>query len=152
MLRKGYIDRQLEALVRTLLQLKKWEEEDRKTEAVEGLRKASRELTGIPWNLVQTMTAESLLGLMQSGPRLDVGKCAVVAVLLYENGMREEEANRPSKARNDYLKSLYLLETAMRDEPLLNTESFLVRVQDLRKRLGIPLEIGQSPAADAGRA
>ncbi|MDX1931704.1 MAG: hypothetical protein SFU56_03785 [Capsulimonadales bacterium] len=138
MLRKGIVERQVEALVRTLFLLKRREEEGALAEVRQGLTAASKELTGIPWNLARTMTAESLLGLLRNGSLLDAGRAAVLAVLLHEHGMREESIDSNGAARTEFSKALVLLEAAVESEPLLRTAEFEERLADLRVRLGVP--------------
>jgi hypothetical protein len=138
MLRKGVVERQVELLSSLLSKLLKLTEVGNTAEAGELLHNSCRELTGLNWNLVHTLPTESLLQFLTVGGMLDAGRCATVAVLLHEQGMRDEAEERSALARSRYQTAFLLLRAAMEKESLLHTPEFQNRRTDLLRRLTSP--------------
>ena len=135
MLRKGIVEQQIESLGRALAKFAGLRDKGDAAEAQITLRNACRELTGLDWNLAQSLPVASLLSLLRTDQGLDAGNCAIIALLFHEQGILEQDAGQSALALSRYQKSLRLLTEAMTQEKRLRTPEFAARLHDLTARI-----------------
>jgi hypothetical protein len=135
MLRKGYLNRQIEALAMTLARLMGLKENGEPGQYAAALRSASRELSGLDLEMVASLTDESLLSLLTSDGELDMARCVILAALLTRQGEIHEAEGRSGPALARYRKSLTLLTEALSQEEALRTHEFTTQAEDLITRL-----------------
>src|ERR1051325_9479451 len=135
MMRKGYLNRQIEALAMTLARLMGLKESGELGQYAAALRSASRELSGLDLEMVAALTDDSLLSLLTSDGELDMARCVILAALLTRHGEIHESAGRIGPAVSRYRKSLTLLTEALVQEEQLRTREFTTQVEDLLDRL-----------------
>jgi hypothetical protein len=135
MMRKGYLNRQIEALAMTLARLMGLKENGEPGQYAAALRSASRELSGLDLEMVASLTDDSLLSLLTSDGELDMARCVILAALLTRQGEIHEDEGRPAPALARYKKSLTLLAEALSHEEALRTREFTTQADDLIARL-----------------
>jgi hypothetical protein len=135
MLRKGYLNRQIEALAMTLARLMGLKESGELGPYAAGLRSASRELSGLDLEMVAALTDDSLLSVLTADGELDVARCVILAALLTRQGEIHEGEGRIWSAVARYRKSLTLLTEALLHDEQLQTREFIPQVEDLLARL-----------------
>jgi len=135
MLRKGYLNRQIEALAMTLARLMGLKESGELGQYAAALRSASRELSGLDLEMVAALTDDSLLSVLTADGELDVARCVILGALLTRQGEIHEGEGRTVPAVSRYRKSLTLLTEALVQEEQLRTHEFTTQVGGLLARL-----------------
>jgi hypothetical protein len=122
MLRKGYIEQQIEALQRLLAGLLRHKEEDAAAALVE-LDEAGRRLAGLSTNTLAALPEPALLALFMTsdGRSFDAGKCLVAATLLAEQGDIRARADLAEAALVSRNRAILLLTHALAREERLRT-------------------------------
>ena len=136
MLRKGYIDRQIEDLATGLAKVLRLKSVGDTTGALAEIRLAGKKLVGLDMETLITLPEPTLLSLFTAGGgAFDAGKCLAAATLLGERAEIEAAEGRSDAARAGFQKALVLLVEAVRREESLRTEERRAQIEALRARL-----------------
>ncbi|MFM7320340.1 MAG: DUF6483 family protein [Armatimonadota bacterium] len=128
MVRKGYIERQLEGLAQVLARLAGLPDLG-EAAMRRRLSEACRELTGLDLGTLSTLSDATLLGCFASGDRTRRAANAAVAARLLEERARIEPTGGPALRR----KALLLAAEAIALEPVLREGEFRTGFERLRR-------------------
>ena len=135
MVRKGHLERQIEALGMVLAKLLGLKQTNDVAGAQAVIRDACRQLAGMNLDTVNSLNDEALLGLFTAGGALDAGKSVVVATLLGEQAELHEAQGRTAQAHAADRKALMLFAEALLYEDSLRTPEHQARIDALAARL-----------------
>lgn len=130
MVRKGFVERQVEMLAAVVSRILGLRERGDTSGAVDAIRAGGRQLAGMDLDTLARLGDEGVLALLTSTQTgaLDASRGIVAAVLLHERAGVHADAGEASAARAGRNKALTLLAELLAQEPALR------RVPDLRAR------------------
>lgn len=141
MVRKGYIQQQIEGLAQMLAHLLGIREKPDVENVLDEIRNGAKSLTGMDLQHLMEVPEPLFLALFQSGfqsaQSLDAGKAAIIATLLIEEADEIEHTGS-----DDGLNMLrrqrahMLLGAALAQEPFLRTPEMMTRLLTLKRKLG----------------
>lgn len=139
MLRKGYVEQQIDALGKLLGQLLKLKDEGKYADALTELRTGCKKLTGLDIDTVSGLPEPTLLMMLGGGNSvrdfLEVGKCVTLSALLREQAGLYRLERREDAAVAAERKALMLLTEALIHEPSLRRAEYRERVDALAASL-----------------
>ena len=133
MIRKGYVEQQIEMLGAFLARLVFFKNSDDYTGAQAEIRTACKKLVGLDINMLMSLPEPSVVSLFTSGDATDPGRCFAAGALLAEQANLYERQDR--NASNCHCRALTLLIEALLQEPHLRTAENLAQVDALRARI-----------------
>lgn len=135
MLRKGYLEQQVEGLSIALGKLLLLKKESDATVVLQEIRASGKELMGLDPATLTALSDDTLLLLCSAHGILDAGKAVVAASLLDQQAQMQWEQGHSAVAAAGWQKALVLLTEALRFEPKLRTEDFLSLTERIRAAL-----------------
>ncbi len=131
MVRKGYLEQQMEQLGQVIGRLLKLRDTD-VGEAVlrANLHAEAKSLTGINLALLPTLSDATLLSLFKGGNVLDAARCVVAAHLIAEDADIFHSEGKASQAKAGYRRAISLLDAALVQEDVLRTETYQAKRQE----------------------
>ena len=136
MLRKGYLERQMEGLAEVIAKVLRLKESNDYGGALTEVRLACKKLSGMDIDTMIALPDETLLSLFTSGyGGQGVARCFVAAALLRAQADLHEHEGRADAARRGYEKALLLfLESLLREEDL-RTDQYRAHIEGLKTKL-----------------
>lgn len=139
MLRKSYLERQIEGLALVLAKLLRLKNED-SASALAEIHAGCKKLTGLDLDALRSLPDQTVIALLTTGDGFDASNCIVTATLLDERAEIEDAQGRPDDARVSRRKALVLFVEALLHEERLRSEAYRVRTDALIAQLsGQPL-------------
>jgi len=135
MLRRGYIERQVEALSEVLHRLFGLNRENDYEAVLQEIRASGRRLTGLDTAALNKLSDASLLAMLSTRDTVDAGKALAGGVLLDEMAQLMHEQGDIAGARAAWHRSLVLLAEALRQEEQLRTREWIDRADRVRRAL-----------------
>lgn len=136
MLRRGYVQQQIDALGLFLARLLRLRQESPPDAALRELLAGARSLLGLDLDTVALLPEAMLPSLFHQVGQFDAAGAATAGTLLAQQAeIFETGLHRPADAAPRRLRALALLAEALAHEPLLRTADFRARVADLEGRL-----------------
>ncbi len=135
MLRRGYIERQIEALGLAIAQIVGLKDRGSLAEAAHELREAGKRFTGMDTFALTRLSDESLLSFLSSSDEPEPGRYILAATILREHAELLELQGQPDVARGARRKALTLLIEAMMLGDWFRTKERLSTVQSLLEQL-----------------
>lgn len=137
MMRKGYVEEQIEALVRTMARLLGLRENGLPSaETPAAIRNAAKELTGLDLDRIATMPDAALSVLLSTADgKIDAPKTIAAGAMLAE--MADYLSGQGMDTNPDVIamrrRALRLMSMALTQEPLLRTKDLLARYETLKR-------------------
>ncbi len=144
MLRKGYLERQIEGLSEVLAKVLRLKGANDVAGALTEVRGACKRLSGMDIDTMVALPDETLLSLFTSGyGGQGVARCLVAATLLREQAGLHENQGQEHIARRGREKALLLFLESLLREDELRTDEYRTYIEGLRSQLS------DSPLSDA---
>jgi hypothetical protein len=137
MLRKGFVERQIELLGMLLARLLFQKNIKDYEAALDEIDAASRKFVGMDTHLLVSLADRSLLALLIDGDPPEPLKALLAGALLDEQGQIYELQGRREVSVASYRKALLLLLEAIRQQPALLSRDFQVRIDTLLEKVEI---------------
>lgn len=131
MLRKGFVEIQIELLGKALAKILLLKNEGDFSEALSEIRGASQRVAGWDTLFLVRLTDDSLIDQMNTEGGVDAGRCIVVARLMKEQGDIYHLQNQETAALLFHQKSLLLYLEAVGQEPKLQTDENYTAIETL---------------------
>src|SRR5262249_21096937 len=135
MLRKGYVETQIEALTRALAAILLRKNEGDYNSAISEIRLAGQKMTGFDPTVLAALADEALVDLFWFNKNFDAAKCYMAGWLLAEQGDSYEGLRRERLSQVSYRKSRILLMEALIHEETLRKPDVLEKVASLTTKL-----------------
>ena len=137
MLRKGYLERQMEGLSEVISKVLRLKTANDFSGALTEVRTACKRLSGMDIDTMVALPDETLLSLFTSGyGGQGVARCFVAATLLREQANLHDRQGETDSARRGREKALLLfLESVLRAEEL-HTEEYRSQIEALKSEIG----------------
>ncbi|GAB4454805.1 MAG: hypothetical protein OHK0029_09920 [Armatimonadaceae bacterium] len=139
MVRKGYIEQQIEEMGRFLRQLllKRTEDAAGVAGEAEEIRDAAKLLTGLDLNTVVSLPESYYLSLFEVEGQVHSGNAAIVGTLLIEeaDALERTEQATPEEIRTRYIRAKTLLSAALAQADYLRTPELVSRLAKAHQRL-----------------
>lgn len=139
MLRKGFVQRQIELLGMILARVLFKKEVQDYEGALDEIDAASRKLIGLDTHLLVSLTDQSLLALLIDGDPPDPLKALLAGALLDEMGQIYALQGRGDVAEACFRKALLLLLEAVRQQQDLLSAAFRVRIDTLLQKVDVAM-------------
>jgi hypothetical protein len=136
MVRKGYVEQQLEGLALVLARLLALRQRpDDAGSVLEEIHKGAKSLTGLDLAHLVELPEPMFLSLFQNGTVLDAGKAVIIGTLFMEEA-EERERTGGDDGRNALRRARAetLLGAALAQEPVLRTSETMTRLLALKRR------------------
>src|SRR5258708_17051365 len=121
MLRRGYVETQIEALGKALASILLRRNEGDYNGAIAEIRLAGQKMTGMDPTALAALADEALVDLFMFNKQFDAAKCYMAGQLLAENGKAYAGLRRTRMAEVSFRKPRLLFTEALIHEPVLRT-------------------------------
>lgn len=135
MLRKGYLEQQIEGLTLVLRHLLMLKETTDPMAFLQEIRASGKQLLGLDPSTLTALSDDTLLLMCSSQGRFDAGKAVAAAALLDQQAQTRQEQGSPGLASIAWQKALVLLAEALAYEERLRTPEFLTMTERVRAAL-----------------
>ena len=133
MLRKGYVETQIEALARALAKILLRKNEGDYNAAITDIRLAGQKMTGFDPTVLAALADEALVDLFWFNKQFDAAKCYMAGYLLAEQAESYEGLRRTHLAKISLRKARILLMEALVHEETLRKADVIERIDALEK-------------------